>query len=68
MRRKVNEAKLIIEEKMRQVKVNAERSDKAEWAISLCNCRVTFELIRKQEVRFFSVFKKAFLFYWFDTD
>ncbi|KFK28250.1 hypothetical protein AALP_AA8G491900, partial [Arabis alpina] len=40
VRRKVNEAKLIIEETMREVKVNAERSDKAEWAISLCNCRI----------------------------
>ncbi|CAN6983080.1 unnamed protein product [Brassica oleracea var. botrytis] len=40
VRRKVNEAKLMIDENMREVKVNAERSDKAEWAISLCNCRI----------------------------
>ncbi|ESQ31308.1 hypothetical protein EUTSA_v10003671mg [Eutrema salsugineum] len=40
VRRKVNEAKLMTEEKMREVKVNAERSDKADWAISLCNCRI----------------------------
>ncbi|CAH2043333.1 unnamed protein product [Thlaspi arvense] len=40
VRRKVNEAKLMIEEKKREVKVNAERSHKAEWAISLCNCRI----------------------------
>lgn len=41
MRRKVNEAKLMIEESKKEVEVNAERSDKAEWAISLCNCRVS---------------------------
>ncbi|KAJ4897188.1 U-box domain-containing protein kinase family protein [Raphanus sativus] len=40
VRRKVNEAKLMIDENMRQVKVNSERSDKAEWALSLCNCRI----------------------------
>ncbi|KAH0908964.1 hypothetical protein HID58_032285 [Brassica napus] len=40
VRRKVNEAKLMIEENMREVKVNSERSDKAEWAISLCTCRI----------------------------
>ncbi|KAL1196413.1 putative U-box domain-containing protein 50 [Cardamine amara subsp. amara] len=40
VRRKVNEAKLMIEEKTREVKVNVERSDKAEWAISLCNSRI----------------------------
>ncbi|KAJ4878634.1 U-box domain-containing protein kinase family protein [Raphanus sativus] len=40
VRRKVNEAKLMIEENMREVKVNSERSDKAEWEISLCNCRI----------------------------
>lgn len=40
MRRKVNEAKRMIDEKREEVKVNAERSDKAEWAISLCNSRV----------------------------
>ncbi|CAH8374980.1 unnamed protein product [Eruca vesicaria subsp. sativa] len=40
VRRKVNEAKLMIEDNMREVKVNSERSDKAEWAISLCNCRI----------------------------
>ncbi|KAL0863162.1 hypothetical protein Bca101_042280 [Brassica carinata] len=40
MRRKVNEAKLMIDENMREVKVNSERSDKAEWALSLCNCRI----------------------------
>lgn len=49
MRRKVNEAKLMIDENMREVKVNAERSDKAEWAISLCNCRVS-KLTLKQEL------------------
>ncbi|KAG7535588.1 Protein kinase domain [Arabidopsis thaliana x Arabidopsis arenosa] len=40
VRRKVNEAKLMIDEKRLEVKVNAERSDKAEWAISLCNSRI----------------------------
>ncbi|KAJ0242036.1 putative U-box domain-containing protein 50 [Hirschfeldia incana] len=40
VRRKVKEAKLMIDENMREVKVNSERSDKAEWAISLCNCRI----------------------------
>uniref|UniRef100_A0A1J3EW90 RING-type E3 ubiquitin transferase n=1 Tax=Noccaea caerulescens TaxID=107243 RepID=A0A1J3EW90_NOCCA len=40
VRRKVNEAKLMIEENKKEVQVNAERSDKAEWAISLCNCRI----------------------------
>ncbi|KAF8091195.1 hypothetical protein N665_0451s0008 [Sinapis alba] len=40
VRRKVNEAKLMIEENMKEVKVNVERSDKAEWAISLCSCRI----------------------------
>ncbi|CAN8264237.1 unnamed protein product [Cochlearia groenlandica] len=40
VRRKVMEAKLMIKENIRQVKVNAERSDKAEWAISLCICRI----------------------------
>ncbi|KAF8081976.1 hypothetical protein N665_0854s0013 [Sinapis alba] len=40
VRRKVNEAKLMIDENMREVQVNSERSDKAEWAISLCNCRI----------------------------
>ncbi|XP_010484349.1 PREDICTED: putative U-box domain-containing protein 50 [Camelina sativa] len=40
VRRKVNEAKLMIDEKREEVKVNAERSDKAEWAISLCNSRI----------------------------
>jgi len=40
VRRKVNEAKLMIDEKSREVKVNAERSNRAEWAISLCNSRV----------------------------
>ncbi|KAL0721528.1 hypothetical protein Bca4012_036127 [Brassica carinata] len=40
MRRKVNEAKLMLEENIREVKVNSERSDKAEWALSLCNCRI----------------------------
>ncbi|EFH42934.1 kinase family protein [Arabidopsis lyrata subsp. lyrata] len=40
VRRKVNEAKLMIDEKRLEVKVNAERSDKAEWAISLCSSRI----------------------------
>ncbi|XP_010463003.1 PREDICTED: putative U-box domain-containing protein 50 [Camelina sativa] len=40
VRRKVNEAKLMIDEKREEVKVNSERSDKAEWAISLCNSRI----------------------------
>ncbi|CAL9244969.1 unnamed protein product [Arabidopsis halleri] len=40
VRRTVNEAKLMIDEKRIEVKVNAERSDKAEWAISLCNSRI----------------------------
>ncbi|XP_006279476.2 putative U-box domain-containing protein 50 [Capsella rubella] len=40
VRRKVNEAKLMIDEKREEVKVNAERSDKAEWAISLCISRI----------------------------
>ncbi|KAJ0236507.1 putative U-box domain-containing protein 50 [Hirschfeldia incana] len=40
VRRKVNEAKLMIEENLREVRVNSERSDKAEWAISLCSCRI----------------------------
>lgn len=50
MRRKVNEAKLMIEENMREVKVNSERSDKAEWAISLCTCRVSIRDL-KQELK-----------------
>ncbi|KAG7614313.1 Protein kinase-like domain superfamily [Arabidopsis suecica] len=48
--RKVNEAKLMIDEKSREVKVNAERSNRAEWAISLCNSRIgEFEAWIKEE-------------------
>ncbi|VYS71499.1 unnamed protein product [Arabidopsis thaliana] len=50
VRRKVNEAKLMIDEKSREVKVNAERSNRAEWAISLCNSRIgEFEAWIKEE-------------------
>lgn len=50
VRRKVNEAKLVIDENLREVKVNSERSDKAEWAISLCTCRVSIKDL-KQELK-----------------
>ncbi|XP_012081674.1 putative U-box domain-containing protein 50 [Jatropha curcas] len=40
MRSKINEAKKIIRLKKEEAKANAERSAKAEWAISLCNSRV----------------------------
>ncbi|KAL9815520.1 putative U-box domain-containing protein 50, protein kinase RLK-Pelle-RLCK-IXb family [Arabidopsis thaliana] len=50
VRRKVNEAKLMIDEKSREVKVNAERSNRAEWAISLCKSRIgEFEAWIKEE-------------------
>lgn len=40
LRSKIEDAQKIIQLKKEEAKLNAERSAKAEWALSLCNARV----------------------------